>query len=188
MFWFGLVGFDLLYPPCVQILFLPHLWEIPQLLPGVLKSRERLKSTSQPHCSVACADLGVTAEHFTLVKVLMLNKCPLMSLISCLFCPCLDLRSHNPDVVFSDFLRWDFSGSIQKKDFRTLLIIKDLSAAFISCLSLFSICMEIYRPLRLLIWHCLSMLQVLCRYQHIWNIDLRFRPAFLGGIMQATGS
>ncbi|NXC72111.1 GSTK1 transferase, partial [Anhinga anhinga] len=31
-------------------------------------------------------------------------------------------------------------------------------------------------------------LQVLCRYQHIWNIDLRFRPAFLGGIMQATGN
>ncbi|XP_059689627.1 glutathione S-transferase kappa 1 isoform X2 [Gavia stellata] len=30
--------------------------------------------------------------------------------------------------------------------------------------------------------------EVLCRYQHIWNIDLRFRPAFLGGIMQATGS
>lgn len=107
---------------------------------------------------------------------------------TCLFCPCLDLCSHNPDVVFSDFLRWDFSGSIQKKDFRPLLIIKGLSAAFISCLSLFSICMEIYRPLRLLIWHCLSMLQVLCRYQHIWNIDLRFRPAFLGGIMQATGS
>ncbi|XP_010170839.1 glutathione S-transferase kappa 1, partial [Antrostomus carolinensis] len=32
------------------------------------------------------------------------------------------------------------------------------------------------------------MLQVLCRYQHIWNIDLRLRPAFLGGIMQATGN
>ncbi|NXH90961.1 GSTK1 transferase, partial [Edolisoma coerulescens] len=32
------------------------------------------------------------------------------------------------------------------------------------------------------------MLQVLCRYQHIWNIDLRFRPAFLGGIMQQTGN
>ncbi|NXL62287.1 GSTK1 transferase, partial [Chordeiles acutipennis] len=30
--------------------------------------------------------------------------------------------------------------------------------------------------------------EVLCRYQHIWNIDLRFRPAFLGGIMQATGN
>ncbi|NXP53530.1 GSTK1 transferase, partial [Heliornis fulica] len=30
--------------------------------------------------------------------------------------------------------------------------------------------------------------EVLCRYQHIWNIELRFRPAFLGGIMQATGN
>ncbi|XP_069721546.1 glutathione S-transferase kappa 1 [Phaenicophaeus curvirostris] len=30
--------------------------------------------------------------------------------------------------------------------------------------------------------------EVLCRYQHIWNIDLCFRPAFLGGIMQATGN
>uniref|UniRef100_A0A8C0UB07 Glutathione S-transferase kappa 1 n=1 Tax=Cyanistes caeruleus TaxID=156563 RepID=A0A8C0UB07_CYACU len=29
---------------------------------------------------------------------------------------------------------------------------------------------------------------VLCRYRHIWNIDLRFRPAFLGGIMQQTGN
>ncbi|KGL75158.1 Glutathione S-transferase kappa 1, partial [Tinamus guttatus] len=28
----------------------------------------------------------------------------------------------------------------------------------------------------------------LCRYHHIWNIDLRFRPAFLGAIMQATGN
>ncbi|KGL87078.1 Glutathione S-transferase kappa 1, partial [Charadrius vociferus] len=34
--------------------------------------------------------------------------------------------------------------------------------------------------------HNFFMLQVLCRYQHIWNIDLRFRPAFLGGVMQAT--
>ncbi|KFO80444.1 Glutathione S-transferase kappa 1, partial [Cuculus canorus] len=31
-------------------------------------------------------------------------------------------------------------------------------------------------------------LQVLCRYQHIWNIDLCFRPSFLAGIMQATGN
>ncbi|NWV21818.1 GSTK1 transferase, partial [Origma solitaria] len=30
--------------------------------------------------------------------------------------------------------------------------------------------------------------EVLCRYQHIWNIDLRLRPAFLGGIMQQTGN
>ncbi|NWJ00465.1 GSTK1 transferase, partial [Crypturellus undulatus] len=28
----------------------------------------------------------------------------------------------------------------------------------------------------------------LCRYQHVWNIDLCFRPAFLGGIMHATGN
>ncbi|KAI1242154.1 Glutathione S-transferase kappa 1, partial [Lamprotornis superbus] len=28
----------------------------------------------------------------------------------------------------------------------------------------------------------------LCRYRNIWNIDLRFRPAFLGGIMQQTGN
>ncbi|KFO04023.1 Glutathione S-transferase kappa 1, partial [Balearica regulorum gibbericeps] len=40
----------------------------------------------------------------------------------------------------------------------------------------------------LLSCHCFFMLQVLCRYQHIWNIELRFRPAFLGGIMQATGN
>ncbi|KFQ41768.1 Glutathione S-transferase kappa 1, partial [Nestor notabilis] len=32
------------------------------------------------------------------------------------------------------------------------------------------------------------MLEVLCRYRHVWNMDLRFRPAFLGGIMQATGN
>ncbi|KFQ19343.1 Glutathione S-transferase kappa 1, partial [Merops nubicus] len=30
--------------------------------------------------------------------------------------------------------------------------------------------------------------QVLCRYQHVWDIDLRLRPAFLGGVMQATGN
>ncbi|NXU38624.1 GSTK1 transferase, partial [Drymodes brunneopygia] len=30
--------------------------------------------------------------------------------------------------------------------------------------------------------------EVLCRYRHIWNIELRFRPAFLGGIMQQTGN
>ncbi|NXK12038.1 GSTK1 transferase, partial [Herpetotheres cachinnans] len=43
-------------------------------------------------------------------------------------------------------------------------------------------------PLGLPVPHCFVTLQVLCRYQHIWNIDLRFRPAFLGGIMQATGN
>ncbi|NWX86906.1 GSTK1 transferase, partial [Nothoprocta ornata] len=30
--------------------------------------------------------------------------------------------------------------------------------------------------------------EVLCRYQHVWNIDLRLRPAFLGGIIHATGN
>ncbi|NXU49062.1 GSTK1 transferase, partial [Turnix velox] len=30
--------------------------------------------------------------------------------------------------------------------------------------------------------------EVLCRYQHIWNMDLRFRPSYLAGIMQATGN
>ncbi|NXB00785.1 GSTK1 transferase, partial [Cnemophilus loriae] len=30
--------------------------------------------------------------------------------------------------------------------------------------------------------------EVLCRYQHIWNIDLRFRPAYLAGIMNQTGN
>uniref|UniRef100_A0A8C8RXC5 Glutathione S-transferase kappa n=1 Tax=Pelusios castaneus TaxID=367368 RepID=A0A8C8RXC5_9SAUR len=30
--------------------------------------------------------------------------------------------------------------------------------------------------------------EALCRYRHNWNIDLRFRPAFLGGIMAATGN
>uniref|UniRef100_A0A8D0EZ69 Glutathione S-transferase kappa 1 n=1 Tax=Strix occidentalis caurina TaxID=311401 RepID=A0A8D0EZ69_STROC len=46
-------------------------------------------------------------------------------------------------------------------------------------------------PLMSLIFSLLRLgwlLKVLCRYQHIWNIDLCFRPAFLGGIMQATGN
>ncbi|XP_015272753.1 PREDICTED: glutathione S-transferase kappa 1 [Gekko japonicus] len=30
--------------------------------------------------------------------------------------------------------------------------------------------------------------EVLCRYRSIWNIELRLRPAFLGGIMKATGN
>ncbi|KFV66747.1 Glutathione S-transferase kappa 1, partial [Dryobates pubescens] len=36
--------------------------------------------------------------------------------------------------------------------------------------------------------HHYFTLQVLCRYQHVWNIDLRLRPAFLAGIMQAAGN
>ncbi|XP_048338661.1 glutathione S-transferase kappa 1-like, partial [Sphaerodactylus townsendi] len=31
-------------------------------------------------------------------------------------------------------------------------------------------------------------LEVLCRYQSIWNIELRLRPTFLGGIMKETGN
>ncbi|KAI1885813.1 hypothetical protein AGOR_G00207650 [Albula goreensis] len=30
--------------------------------------------------------------------------------------------------------------------------------------------------------------EVLCRYRHVWNIDLKLRPAFLGGIMQGSGN
>ncbi|KYO44888.1 glutathione S-transferase kappa 1 isoform X1 [Alligator mississippiensis] len=30
--------------------------------------------------------------------------------------------------------------------------------------------------------------EALCRYQHIWNIDLHLRPAVLGGIMKETGN
>ncbi|NWR60907.1 GSTK1 transferase, partial [Bucorvus abyssinicus] len=44
------------------------------------------------------------------------------------------------------------------------------------------------RLLRLLIHRYFFTLQVLCRYQHTWTIDLRLRPAFLAGIMQATGN
>ncbi|XP_050800530.1 glutathione S-transferase kappa 1 isoform X1 [Gopherus flavomarginatus] len=30
--------------------------------------------------------------------------------------------------------------------------------------------------------------EVLCRYRHNWSIELRFRPAFLGGIIKETGN
>ncbi|KAM4703926.1 glutathione S-transferase kappa 1 [Rhinophrynus dorsalis] len=30
--------------------------------------------------------------------------------------------------------------------------------------------------------------EVLCRYKNIWNVDVRLRPGFLGGIMQASGN
>ncbi|MFT7815936.1 glutathione S-transferase kappa 1 [Arapaima gigas] len=30
--------------------------------------------------------------------------------------------------------------------------------------------------------------EVLCRYRHVWNIDLKLRPALLGGIMQGAGN
>ncbi|XP_049903459.1 glutathione S-transferase kappa 1 isoform X1 [Epinephelus moara] len=30
--------------------------------------------------------------------------------------------------------------------------------------------------------------EVMCRYRHVWNIELKLRPAFLGGIMQGAGN
>lgn len=33
-----------------------------------------------------------------------------------------------------------------------------------------------------------SCVQVMCRYRHVWNIDLKLRPAFLGGVMQGSGA
>lgn len=30
--------------------------------------------------------------------------------------------------------------------------------------------------------------EVMCRYRNVWNIDLKLRPAFLGGIMQGSGN
>ncbi|XP_053473155.1 glutathione S-transferase kappa 1 [Ictalurus furcatus] len=30
--------------------------------------------------------------------------------------------------------------------------------------------------------------EVLCRYRNVWNIELKFRPAFLGGVMQGSGN
>uniref|UniRef100_A0A1A8HHY0 Glutathione S-transferase kappa n=1 Tax=Nothobranchius korthausae TaxID=1143690 RepID=A0A1A8HHY0_9TELE len=30
--------------------------------------------------------------------------------------------------------------------------------------------------------------EVMCRYRNVWNIDLKLRPAFLGGIMQGAGN
>ncbi|XP_053306235.1 glutathione S-transferase kappa 1 [Spea bombifrons] len=30
--------------------------------------------------------------------------------------------------------------------------------------------------------------EILCRYKNIWNVDVRLRPGFLGGIMQASGN
>lgn len=31
-------------------------------------------------------------------------------------------------------------------------------------------------------------LQVMCRYRQVWNIELKLRPAFLGGIMHGSGT
>lgn len=30
--------------------------------------------------------------------------------------------------------------------------------------------------------------EVMCRYRNVWNIELKLRPAFLGGIMQGSGN
>ncbi|XP_007550151.1 glutathione S-transferase kappa 1 [Poecilia latipinna] len=30
--------------------------------------------------------------------------------------------------------------------------------------------------------------EIICRYRNVWNINLKFRPAFLGGIMQGAGN
>jgi len=30
--------------------------------------------------------------------------------------------------------------------------------------------------------------EVMCRYRNVWNIDLKLRPAFLGGVMQGSGN
>lgn len=30
--------------------------------------------------------------------------------------------------------------------------------------------------------------EVMCRYRNVWNMELRLRPAFLGGIMQGSGN
>uniref|UniRef100_A0A3Q1JLL5 Glutathione S-transferase kappa n=2 Tax=Anabas testudineus TaxID=64144 RepID=A0A3Q1JLL5_ANATE len=30
--------------------------------------------------------------------------------------------------------------------------------------------------------------EIMCRYRNVWNIDLKLRPAFLGGIMQGAGN
>ncbi|XP_018591791.1 glutathione S-transferase kappa 1-like [Scleropages formosus] len=30
--------------------------------------------------------------------------------------------------------------------------------------------------------------EVLCRYKHVWNMELRLRPALLGGVMQGSGN
>lgn len=35
---------------------------------------------------------------------------------------------------------------------------------------------------------CCLCLQVMCRYRNVWNIELKLCPAFLGGIMQGSGT
>lgn len=43
-------------------------------------------------------------------------------------------------------------------------------------------------PNNLLTSHVFVCVQVMCRYRNVWNIDLKLRPAFLGGIMQGSGA
>lgn len=33
-----------------------------------------------------------------------------------------------------------------------------------------------------------SLFQVMCRYRNVWNIELKLRPAFLGGVMNESGT
>lgn len=35
--------------------------------------------------------------------------------------------------------------------------------------------------------HTQLCFQIMCRYRNVWNIDLKLRPAFLGGVMQGSG-
>lgn len=30
--------------------------------------------------------------------------------------------------------------------------------------------------------------EIMCRYRNVWNIELKFRPAYLGGVMQGSGN
>lgn len=30
--------------------------------------------------------------------------------------------------------------------------------------------------------------KVLCRYRNVWNIDLKFKPAYLAGVMHGSGN
>lgn len=31
-------------------------------------------------------------------------------------------------------------------------------------------------------------IKVLCRYRNVWNIELKFKPAYLGGVMHGSGN
>ncbi|XP_074509411.1 glutathione S-transferase kappa 1-like [Sebastes fasciatus] len=36
--------------------------------------------------------------------------------------------------------------------------------------------------------YCWLGFEVMCRYRHVWNIELRLRPALLGGVMKGSGN